>query len=664
MVREMIGGCCVCLDERGWKENPLVYCDGSGCTIAVHQACYGIVSVPSGPWFCCKCQSQERVARVRCELCPQKDGALKRTDTGGWAHVVCALYIPEVRFGDVSTMEPIILSSVPADRYNKSCCICEERNKESGKSHGACMTCHKTGCKLAFHVTCAQSKRQLCEEAGVDGHVQYVGYCTTHWQKRMKLKNTAEKKEKEKKIPRVRTESTSSTNSVELNHRGRKLQNHSLFESENSQDETMEESHSPLNNSRTDLSDEETKKIIETSTPNGQSHTQTSKLTSVIEVNGFIHTNDIPNGVDSMLVTNVAPINNTTIQAEEDLTPKRRKRLKSLMDNTDDEHEDQDDINSNENEHQTVKETSKKRKVDKVIEKPKTKTVPKEKKTKDKDKDKEKTSSKKKKDKTVIPDKKRKLPQPSQLGELENGKVSSWNIQNQKLKEAPDNFQAFLEHQWNQSAQFITSKAQHFDVASLLGCLHQLKSDNGKLEKKLTNLQLRKDRLLGLNARLASSFSEPSTSNGVNLPEKVSLSAMLSKLNGRSSLTVPIKEETCDERDSSPNKKTPKTIVNKSGKEQSETKRKYPDQASETDQGASSDLALLAAASMKHDNRTPTDEKPAHNSSSVPGGSMLVQPNIEFANHSLTASSQAATNRLLNRIFKPPDTSYDTDKNS
>ena len=37
MVREMIGGCCVCLDERGWNENPLVYCDGNGCTIAVHQ---------------------------------------------------------------------------------------------------------------------------------------------------------------------------------------------------------------------------------------------------------------------------------------------------------------------------------------------------------------------------------------------------------------------------------------------------------------------------------------------------------------------------------------------------------------------------------------------------------------------------------------------------
>ncbi|ELK33105.1 Protein AF-10 [Myotis davidii] len=122
-MKEMIGGCCVCSDERGWAENPLVYCDGHGCSVAVHQACYGIVQVPTGPWFCRKCESQERAARVRCELCPHKDGALKRTDNGGWAHVVCALYIPEVQFANVSTMEPIVLQSVPHDRYNKAQCM-------------------------------------------------------------------------------------------------------------------------------------------------------------------------------------------------------------------------------------------------------------------------------------------------------------------------------------------------------------------------------------------------------------------------------------------------------------------------------------------------------------------------------------------------------------
>lgn len=119
-MKEMVGGCCVCSDDRGWSENPLVYCDGQSCAVAVHQACYGIVTVPSGPWYCRKCESQERSARVRCELCPSRDGALKRTDNQGWAHVVCALYIPEVRFGNVTTMEPIILQLIPQERYNKS----------------------------------------------------------------------------------------------------------------------------------------------------------------------------------------------------------------------------------------------------------------------------------------------------------------------------------------------------------------------------------------------------------------------------------------------------------------------------------------------------------------------------------------------------------------
>ncbi|XP_053510726.1 protein AF-10 isoform X12 [Artibeus jamaicensis] len=188
-MKEMIGGCCVCSDERGWAENPLVYCDGHGCSVAVHQACYGIVQVPTGPWFCRKCESQERAARVRCELCPHKDGALKRTDNGGWAHVVCALYIPEVQFANVSTMEPIVLQSVPHDRYNKTCYICDEQGRESKAATGACMTCNKHGCRQAFHVTCAQFAGLLCEEEGNGAdNVQYCGYCKYHFSKLKKSK--------------------------------------------------------------------------------------------------------------------------------------------------------------------------------------------------------------------------------------------------------------------------------------------------------------------------------------------------------------------------------------------------------------------------------------------------------------------------------------------
>ncbi|XP_069770743.1 protein AF-10 isoform X4 [Narcine bancroftii] len=197
-MKEMIGGCCVCSDERGWAENPLVYCDGHGCNVAVHQACYGIVQVPTGPWFCRKCESQERAARVKCELCPHKDGALKRTDNCGWAHVVCALYIPEVQFANVTTMEPIVLQYVPHERFNKTCYICEEQGRESKAATGACMTCNKHGCRQAFHVTCAQLAGLLCEEEGSEAdNVKYCGYCKYHFGK---LKQKDRDKYRQQKI--------------------------------------------------------------------------------------------------------------------------------------------------------------------------------------------------------------------------------------------------------------------------------------------------------------------------------------------------------------------------------------------------------------------------------------------------------------------------------
>ncbi|KAH1174175.1 protein AF-17 isoform X1 [Mauremys mutica] len=190
-MKEMVGGCCVCSDERGWAENPLVYCDGHGCNVAVHQACYGIVQVPTGPWFCRKCESQERAARVRCELCPHKDGALKRTDNGGWAHVVCALYIPEVQFANVLTMEPIVLQYVPHDRFSKTCYICEEQGRESKAASGACMTCNRHGCRQAFHVTCAQMAGLLCEEEVLEvDNVKYCGYCKYHFNKMKTLRHS------------------------------------------------------------------------------------------------------------------------------------------------------------------------------------------------------------------------------------------------------------------------------------------------------------------------------------------------------------------------------------------------------------------------------------------------------------------------------------------
>ena len=47
--------------------------------------------------------------QARCVLCTVKGGALKRVRPGNtsWAHLCCALWIPEVRVGNADRMEPI-----------------------------------------------------------------------------------------------------------------------------------------------------------------------------------------------------------------------------------------------------------------------------------------------------------------------------------------------------------------------------------------------------------------------------------------------------------------------------------------------------------------------------------------------------------------------------
>ena len=91
------------LQPDSQESNEMVFCDK--CNICVHQACYGIVSIPSGPWLCRTCASN---ITPKCELCPSKGGAMKATKSGKiWAHVSCALWIPEVSIGDVEKMEPI-----------------------------------------------------------------------------------------------------------------------------------------------------------------------------------------------------------------------------------------------------------------------------------------------------------------------------------------------------------------------------------------------------------------------------------------------------------------------------------------------------------------------------------------------------------------------------
>ncbi|CAH1777727.1 unnamed protein product [Owenia fusiformis] len=174
--------CDVCRSPDSEDNNEIVFCDG--CDIGVHQACYGITSIPEGNWLCRTCALG---IKPLCILCPRKGGAMKSTKSGTkWAHVSCALWIPEVSIGCVEKMEPITkISQIPASRWALICTLCRERT-------GACIQCAVKTCKTAFHVTCAFSQKLVMEtildnEFDEDDGVKLRGFCPKHTNKKDRI---------------------------------------------------------------------------------------------------------------------------------------------------------------------------------------------------------------------------------------------------------------------------------------------------------------------------------------------------------------------------------------------------------------------------------------------------------------------------------------------
>nr|XP_048706718.1 lysine-specific demethylase 4C isoform X11 [Caretta caretta] len=172
------------------------------CCVQVHASCYGVPSheVHDG-WLCSRCKKGAWTAE--CCLCNLRGGALKQTTDKKWAHVMCAIAIPEVRFGNVTERTPVDTSRIPLQRLklaaawisdkvkystsadvdgvlhicrflhclshgdpktflriNEKCIFCRQRMK---KFSGACIQCSYGRCPASFHVTCAHAAGVLME---------------------------------------------------------------------------------------------------------------------------------------------------------------------------------------------------------------------------------------------------------------------------------------------------------------------------------------------------------------------------------------------------------------------------------------------------------------------------------------------------------------------
>lgn len=89
-------------------------------------------------------QRQEAVAKP---IGPREP--LKRTVGNNWIHVMCAVWTPEIKFGQAPELEPAEgFGFIPSDRYREVCKICKT-NK------GACVSCHHSSCNAHFHIGCA-----------------------------------------------------------------------------------------------------------------------------------------------------------------------------------------------------------------------------------------------------------------------------------------------------------------------------------------------------------------------------------------------------------------------------------------------------------------------------------------------------------------------------
>ncbi|KAJ6956318.1 histone-lysine N-methyltransferase ATX2-like [Populus alba x Populus x berolinensis] len=216
--------CNVCHMDEEYENNLFLQCDK--CRMMVHARCYGELEPVDGVlWLCNLCRPGAPNSPPPCCLCPVIGGAMKPTTDGRWAHLACAIWIPETCLSDVKRMEPIDgQNRINKDRWKLLCSIC-------GVAYGACIqkgqavtykrkildvsfelqetewdpniklklsrivACSNNSCRVAYHPLCARAAG-LCvelededrlyllslDEDDADQCIRLLSFCKKHRQ--------------------------------------------------------------------------------------------------------------------------------------------------------------------------------------------------------------------------------------------------------------------------------------------------------------------------------------------------------------------------------------------------------------------------------------------------------------------------------------------------
>ncbi|CAF2076553.1 unnamed protein product [Rotaria magnacalcarata] len=497
---ELVGGCCVCSDDQGFSNNALVYCDGKDCTVACHTACYGIVSIPDDNWYCRRCELGE--FHAPCRLCPLIEGAMKRTSDGHWAHVICALYIPEVSFGNDATMEPIILSKIPSIRFGQTCSICIKNGRsESDASKGACCECTVKNCSQLFHVTCAQQAGLLYEDIRKN-NCQYPIYCESHQPRFSKFIRqipsfqyySSEKNQnsKQKETPFKSSHCASSTHTranglLSSSERYRKSKNET---SQNSSKVNLQHTTSPV------VELHRQGRISRLSTSQNQSIIDTRKdSTTVNSILSNVH-NDQQSLTLSIYTSNTSKDNKIS-STKETFTPKIKIEANEI------DYQIIEQINLNKDTQLNKKRHNSNEDGPRPVGRPPSKKT-------------HFSQSKKTTNHSIPVEQHRKTVEHQTKNDQTNTNVNSGSslinssITSKPIEPSlpPQTLEEFLEQEWESTSDFLLQQNMPQDVSSLLSCLYQFKSENASLKKQLDELKHRRDSLRVINVNLRRKLSE------------------------------------------------------------------------------------------------------------------------------------------------------------